>query len=431
VDNVAPASGDISWDMAVGGPEIEQAIDRLIFASYEDRADGELRDDNGFVNETGDAVTLGADAYAEDLVVRFDSDGNGTTVLAEDQQWDLEFLNLADEDTVEISVNGTAFSLQMGVAADGTAIAETQAGFLQRMVDLINAGSDNDTLAGTLVAALTNGVSAAVNDTISLTQGNYYTGQVAFMDEPVVTIGNASGGEAASVTIDQPNTDSEVTLFEYDGLGGNLNAENVLFLGGSGMNDGVVTNADNSRSILETAAVDGGALEGSDALILDSMLDADTLATDFSLHGDDLLFTGAGDDVVTAGTGDDRIFGSVGTDTVDGGKDLYVVQTLVAGEIVESVGTPLNAYDAAQRLTAADVVAVALLEEDNTFGAADGFVDQLIFSTNDFAGTDEFTITVDDDLDQEFGGAPSLKWKPFGPSPVTVPMQARAMTPWM
>jgi Ca2+-binding RTX toxin-like protein len=238
------------------------------------------------------------------------------------------------------------------------------------MVDLINAGSDNDTLAGTLVADLTNGVGVPfdANDTIRLTQGNYYTGQVAFMDEPVVTIGNASGGEAASVTIGQPNTDSEVTLFEYDGLGGNLNAENVLFLGGSGMNNGVVTNADNSRSILETAAVDGGALNGSDALILDTMADADTLATDFSLHGDDLLFTGAGDDVVTAGTGDDRIFGSVGTDTVDGGKDLYVIQTLVAGEVVESVET-LNAYDADQRLAAADVTAVALLEEDRTAGA--------------------------------------------------------------
>lgn len=389
---------DAEFGMTYEIPAVATAEDRLIFASYEDRADGELVDDNGFVNETGDAVSLGADAYAEDLVVRFDSDGNGTTVLAEDQQWDLTFENIADEDTVSISVNGTAFSLQMGVAADGTAIVETMPEFLERMEDLINAGSDNDTLAGSLVAA-----HVAGTDVISLTQGNYYGGQVAFMDMPVVTLGNASGGEAASVTIDQPNTDSEVTLFEFDGKDNALNEDSVLFLGGSGMNDGEVTNADNSRSVLATAAVAGGDLMGSDALVVDSMLDVDTVATDFSLHGDDLLFTGAGDDDVYAGTGDDRIFGSVGTDTVDGGKDLYVVQTLVAGEVVEAVET-LNDFDAAARLAAADVVNVTLLEQDSTAGAQAGFVDHLIFSTADFAGT-QFTVTVDDDLTQEFGGA--------------------------
>lgn len=387
---------DAEFGMEYGEPPVATASDRLIFAAYEDRADGELVDDDGFVNQTGDAVTLGADAYAEDLVVRFDSDGNLTTVLAEDQQWDMLFANLADEDTLTISVNGTAYSLQMGVAADGTAIGETQAQFLQRMVDLINAGSDNDTLAGTLVAAL-------AGNTISLTQGNYYGGQVAFMDEPVVTLGNASGGEPASVTISQPNTDSEVTLFEFDGRDNALNEDSVLFLGGSGMNDGVVTNADNSRSILATAADAGGDLMGSDALVVDSMTDVNTLATDFSLHGDDLLFTGIGDDDVDAGTGDDRIFGSVGTDTVDGGKDLWVVQTLVNGAVVESV-VEGNDYDAAQLLAQADVVAVNLLEEDNAAGATDGFVDHLIFSQADFAGT-RFTITIDDDLEQQNGGA--------------------------
>ncbi len=395
VGNVAPAAGDISWNMAVGGPTVDQARDRLIFASYEDRADGELVDDDGTVNSTGDAVTLGADAYAEDLVVRFDADGNGTTVLAEDQQWALEFTNLADEDTLTISVNGTAYSLQMGVAADGTAIGETQDAFLQRMVEFINSGSDQDTLAGSLFATRN-------ANTIFLAQADYYTGQVVFMDEPVVTIVNASGGEAAEVKITQPNTDSEITLFEFDGRNNALNAENVLFLGGSGMNQGVVTNANNSRSVLATAADAGGALAGSDALVVDTMDDADTLATDFSLHGDDLLFTGIGDDQVTAGTGDDRIFGSVGTDTVDGGKDLYVVETLVNAAVVESVET-LNAYEAAQRLAAADVVNIALLEEDRTAGVNDGFVDHLIFSQSDFQNAN-FTITVSNDLKQMHGG---------------------------
>ncbi len=402
LDGIVPPAGDIEWNMTIGDPDLNESEDRIIFAAYEDRADGELVDDDGFVNETGDAVTLGRDGYAEDLVVRFDSDGNGTTVLAEDQQWDLDFENLADEDTVTISVNGTAFTLQMGVAADGTAIEENVEEFLQRMQDLINAGSDNDTLAGSLAALYVAGADVTQNGTIQLTQADYYTGQVAFMDRPVVTLGNASGGEPASVTISNL-ANSEITLFEFDGRNNELDEANVLFLGGSGMNDGVVTNADNSRAILETAADAGGALNGSDALVVDSMTDVDTIATDFSLHGDDLLFTGIGDDVVTAGTGDDRIFGSVGTDTVDGGKDLWVVQTLVAGEVVETVET-LNDYEAAQRLAEADIVAVDLLEEDDAAGDTDGFVDQLIFSTADFSGT-QFTITVDDDLAQMEGGA--------------------------
>jgi len=403
------ANGNASAAATFNAAGVTTAEDTLVFASYEDRADGELVDDNGFVNSTGDAVTLGADGYAEDLVVRFDSDGNGTTVLAEDQQWDIQFSNLADEDTVTVSVNGTAFSLQMGVAADGTAIAEDMDGFLGRLQDLINAGSDSDTLAGTLVAAYNAGT-----DTLSLTQGNYYTGQVAFMDKPVVTLGNASGGEPASYFIDQPNTDSEITLLDFNGRNAALNADNVLFLGGSGMNDGVVTNADNSRAILATADDTlGGVLMGSDALVVDSMTDADLVATDFSLHGDDLLFGGDADDIIEAGTGDDRIFGSKGDDTVDGGKDLYVVQTLENGQIVETVET-MNDYEAGQREGDAGVLDVSFLEEDTVVLAADangdglpdnadGFVDQLIFSTADFDGT-YFKIIVSDDLQQQNGG---------------------------
>ena len=391
---------DMTVEMDYGVPPESTSEDRLIFASYEDRIDGELVDDDGFVNSTGDAVTLGGDGYAEDLVARFDADGNGTTILAEDQAWAMLFDNLADEDIVNIAVNGTAFSLQMGVAADGTAIAETMPQFLQRLADLINAGSDNDTLAGTLVAAL-------AGNTITLTQGNYNGGQVVFMDEPVVTLGNASGGEPASVIISN-NADSEITLFEFNGRHGNLNIDNVLFLGGSGMNEGVVTNADNSRSILETATDAGGELNGSNALILDSMTDADTIATDFALHGHDLIFTGIEDDVISTGTGDDTIYGSVGTDTVDGGKDIYVVQTLEAGEIVETAEI-MNEYDAGQREDDAGVVDVSLIAEDAWNGVRDGYADTLVFSTNDFNSETTFTVTVDDDLQQQNGGAGTVQ----------------------
>ena len=388
---------EMTVEMDYGVPPESTSEDRLIFASYEDRIDGELVDDDGEVNSTGDAVTLGGDGYAEDLVVRFDADENGTTILAEDQAWNMLFDNLADEDTVNVSVNGTAFNLQMGVAADGTAIVETMAGFLQRLTDLINAGSDNDTLAGTLVAGLN-----PAGDTITLTQGNYNGGQVVFMDEPVVDLGNASGGEPASVIITN-NADSEITLFEFDGRHGNLDVDNVLFLGGSGMNEGVVTNADNSRSILETATDAGGELNGSDALILDSMTDADTVVTDFALHGDDLIFTGIGDDVISTGTGDDTIYGSVGTDTVDGGKDIYVIQTLEASKIVEATEI-MNEYDADQRADDAGVVDVSLIEQDAWDDPQAGYADTLVFSTADFSGT-LFTITVDDDLQQQDGGA--------------------------
>ncbi len=402
-DALFGASGnnvEISLEMDFGeAPEVVSE-DRLIFASYEDRADGELVDDNGEVNETGDAVSLGRDSYAEDLVARFDSDGLGTTVLAEDQAYTITFMNLADEDSVTVSVNGTAYYLKMGVAADDTAIAETDAQFIARLADLINAGSDNDTLAGSLVAN-------AVGTDLTLTQGNYNRGQVVFMDSPVVTLTNGSGGEPAYQMVSN-NSDSEVTLYMYDGRDGGLNAENVLFLGGSGMDDGVVTNADNSRSIFETADSDGGDLLGSDALVIDSMLDADDIATDYSLHGHDSLFTGIGDDDVDAGTGDDTIYGSIGDDTVDGGKDLYVVQTMDGGNVVETV-EEMNAYDAAERLTDTGVVNVAPLERELTagLGGAGGsdnlFYDTLVFNANDFSGT-QFTVTASDDLDQVNGG---------------------------
>lgn len=406
VDGVVPSAGDIEWDMEVGDPGESTSEDRIIFASYEDRNDGELVDDDGYVNSVNnDAVTLGGDAYAEDLVARFapgvDSDGNAvtTTILAEDQMWLMDFTNLANEDVVIISVNGTAFRLQMGVAADGTDIDETMNGFLQRMVDLINAGSDNDTLAGTLVAGLRGSI-------ITLTQGNYNGGQVVFMDEPVVSLGNDSGGEPATVDITN-NADSEVTLFEFDGRNGELDADNVLFLGGSGMNNGVVTDADNSRSIFQTALTAGDTIEGSHTLIVDSMTDVNDDKTDFALHGDDLIFAGPGDDTISTFTGDDTIVGNGGDDTVDGGKDDYVIQTLVDGEIEESMEI-LNSYEAAQRRTDPDIVAVTLIEQDTAGGPQSGYNDTLVFSTADFSGT-EFTITVSDDLDQKAGGAGTVE----------------------
>ncbi len=398
VNNIVPADGNLVWTMVEGSPDVEQSQDRLIFASYEDRADNELVDDDGLVNNTGDAVTLGDDAYAEDLVVSFITDeetGLVTTVISEDQSYDIEFLNLADEDSVTVSVNGVAFSAQMGVAADGTAIDETMNAFLVRFADTISSASDNDTKAGQINAV-------AVGDTITLTQVAYNGGETVFMDTPVVTLTNGSHGEAPSAEVTD-NSDTEITLYEFDGTDNALNATNVIFAGDAWMQDQV---DENSRSILETAATDGGELNGSDALIYDSMLDDDTDADDFSLHGDDYLMGGAGDDVITAGTGDDRIQGSMGDDVVDGGKDDYVVTTLVAGQQIVTV-EQLNEYEAAVRLAEANVLSVEFIDEDTAESpavVADGYADTLIFNQNDFVEGTTFTITVDADLEQQEGG---------------------------
>lgn len=373
---------------------VQTSADRIIFAAYEDRADGELVDDDGMVNSTGDAVTLGARGYAEDLVVRFKADAKNTTVLAESQLWTVVFTNLADEDSVTISVNGTSFKLTMGVAPNGTAIEETQDQFVARIRAEINSVADRNTLAGTLVAG-------GAGSTLTLDQGDYNGGEDVFMDKPVVTLGNGSGGEPASVTITN-NTASEVTLYAFDGQNNKLNADNVLFLGGAGMDQGVVTNAANSRAVLATALATGSTLTGKDALVLDSMTDVDTVATDFSLHGDDYLIGGDGNDVLIGGTGDDRFEGSRSTlptgDSVNGGKDLYVVRTQNGASVVETVEL-LNTYEAAQRrdttLTGnASVLDVSFLEEDAWNGTADGFADTLVFNQTNFnAGTD-FYITV-------------------------------------
>ena len=135
-----------------GAPEITVAQDRLIYKAYEDRRDNEGVDDDAV---TGSTVTLGEDAYAEDLVVSFDADG---TRIAEDQYYNLRFTNLTTEDVVKVAVNGVTYQLQVGVAVNGTQVdgevgvydsqADVQANFLRRFADFINWFMDDDTAAG-------------------------------------------------------------------------------------------------------------------------------------------------------------------------------------------------------------------------------------------------------------------------------------------
>ena len=131
--------------------------DRLIFKSYEDRSDNEGVDDDAI---TGSRVSLGTDAYAEDLVVSFAADG---TRIAEDQEYNVVFRNLTTEDTVTINVNDVTYTLKVGVAVNGTqldsedtpetALDDIQSNFLKRMAGYIDSFMDDDSAAGQVDAA--------------------------------------------------------------------------------------------------------------------------------------------------------------------------------------------------------------------------------------------------------------------------------------
>ncbi len=382
--------------------------DRLIFKAYEDRIDNEGVDDDSV---TGSTISLGEDAYAEDLVVSFSEDG---TRIAEDQQYEIDFTNLAVEDVVTVNINGVLFSAQVGVAPDETLIpGESTAAFIARFANEINSFLDNDTAAGQVAAAFGGLVDGTVNSGIlTLTQVAYNGEETVFMSEPVVTVENLSGGETAVVDVTNISQ-SEVLLLDFDGQDGNLNSDNVLFWGEEEVN----------RSVLQTAEDAGGDLYGSDTVVINvaqgdeidssaeegldgaeiSYNEEANIATgfgvNFTVHGDDQLFGGSGDDDIYAGTGDDRVYGSAGEDTIDGGKDIY----LQDGEI-----RVYNDYEAAQADADPDVISLEQIfdTEDGATLSNANFDDTLIFQQGDFGvvGADgvNFTITLDN-YDEEDG----------------------------
>lgn len=393
---VAIANGAASAAATFAPAGTTTLLDRLIYASYEDRADGELTDDNAVL---GSRISLGVDAYAQDRVVSFSADG---TRIAEDQKYDVTFANLTTQDKVTLKVNGVEYTLQVGVDLDGNIVAAEdgvgdtqpaiQAAFLGRLRDFINSFMDNDTAAGAISADL-NG------STLTITQAAYNGEETVFMSTPTVTLENLSGGQVATAVVVN-SSQHEVQLLDFDGRDGKLNAENVLFIGDSGA----------SRSILATAKAAGGALNGSDAVLVDggandlagiaqnTATNAD-LATNFSVHGDDLLIGGAGNDVITAGTGDDRVIGSAGTDTIDGGKNYYAVKVLGEAEARVFV---LNTWEAAnpsqvtalQGLTISSITLIGQ-SQDGESVVSGAFSDTLEFQQADFtAGTTRFTVTL-------------------------------------
>lgn len=357
-----------------GAPQTTTVQDRLIYKAYEDRSDNEGVDDDAALGST---ISLGVDAYAQDLVISFQKDasttfGTGTTTfLAEDQRWEINFDNLTTQDRVTVTVNGVTYQLQVGYELDGTIVANEdtnsgvsqvaiQTNFLARLAQYINTFSDDDTAAGNVVAGST-------PTKLSLIQHTYNGEQTVYMRAPVVLTENLSGGQAPNSPVwDNPATGAvegtgivnasqhEVQLYQFDGQNNKLNTQNVKFWGQEEI----------QRSILATAKDAGGTLLGMDAMVVDGEVngilakgdlegevrnqgslinDTDVsngnlmqktivdrlvttnsaLTVNFAVHGDDLLVTGKGVDVVRAGTGDDRVIGSIGSAAapVIGGSD--------------------------------------------------------------------------------------------------------------
>ena len=411
VGNVTPPAGTLTWNQAVGGPAVTQTQDRLIYRSYEDRADGETVDDEA---TTGSIISLGNDAYAEDLVISFQADG---TRLAEDQSYALLFTNLTTQDIVTTTVNGVTYKLQVGVDLDGNSIAaedgvgDTQAAiqiaFLTRYTAFINTFMDNDSAAGQVGAAF-DGAS-----TITLTQVTYNGEQTVFMVTPTVSIQNLSNGEPATATVTNVSQ-HEVHLLNYDarnldGAGKNFDTNNVLFVGDTNVNQALLQTANN---------LTGGTITGTNADLVDSGVNdlagiaqntapnAPLMLLNFSVHGDDFLIGAAGADVINAGTGDDRVHGSRGVDTMDGGKNYYAVQVLGEAEArvltwnVWEAANPASAQSLlADPTLAGKVISSITLINQNEGGSAliSGlFDDTLQYNQGDFnTGATRFTVTLD------------------------------------
>lgn len=410
---IAPGTGTLGLPVYTA-PGTAVAEDRLLFVSYQDRLDNERVDDDAVFG--GDS--LGGDAYAQDLVVSFNRDGS--TVLAEDQAFRVTLTNLAVQDEVTVTVNGVQYTLTVGRALDGTLIAnESTDAFAQRLADYITNFLDDDTAAGKVVAAFDADPAGPNAASFVLRQAAYSGEETVFMQVSVDVDDNSSLGERATATVTN-ESQTDITLFQFDGRNGELNARNVLFLGDTGI----------SRAVLATAADAGGNLFGSDAIVVNVTADADVVSSaaegidgatiffndaenpttgetaNYAIHGDDQLFGGAGNDNIRAGTGDDRVYGSLGLDTVDGGKDIY----LVDGEI-----RVLNRFEAAQLDALPTTIDLRLLgdldgdgsNQDHGLDAGQNaaFDDTLMLQQADIGAGATFEVTLDLTANQANGGA--------------------------
>lgn len=355
------------------GTSTTDEFDRLGFKAYQDASA------NLGVDDTKNG--LGGNAYAKDLVVDFTG---GTTTLAERQEWQIQFQNLNQGDLVTVNVNGKTFSATVGTAYDGTQIlGETTDAFVGRFLQQFNARQlDISSRSGDLTASqrdvITNPANVNNESVLVLEEDETTTPDArehVFMQTPVVTIVNAGGAASGTVRIAN-SSDTSVELFQFDGRNGQLNANDVLFVGQTGAannydadknlrtEDGSVY----SWAVLQTAATAGGTLTGKDA----SVATINTLVTE--MHGHDLLLGGDGADTINGLGGDDTIIGSKGADTVNGGADaaLTTKQRFIANQ------------------TAITTDANANLRVDYT--------DTLLYRESDFGDGTNFTNALDGNL---------------------------------
>jgi len=289
------------------GGAILQENDRVLFVSYDARLSNTWRDD---INGTAEMVE-----QAQDLVVGL---GPNTT-LAERQQWRVQLQNLQPGDKVALNVNGQIMTRTVGQLVNNVMVDDankdgvvTTDEFVAGMVTQINTDLvDRHTAAGDLLAVQTDVITAPANSVdesvIVLTQGTVGAAAGAlkvYMNQPTVTITAANSGLSSAAWAVANTSESSIELFGYNGANGNLNVNNVLFLGRSGQ---ATLSSDKSTAMLHVAKDTGETLVGRDA----------NAARGF--NGDDQFIGGLGNDDFTGGTGDDRYYGSWGTDKFTGG----------------------------------------------------------------------------------------------------------------
>ncbi|MEO1467574.1 MAG: DUF4214 domain-containing protein [Pseudomonadota bacterium] len=329
--------------------------DELVFRSYQNRFDDESVPDR--------QVSLGREAYAEDLVVGVQ---DGTTKLVEGQEYRIFFDDLKENDTVSLTLNGQTYSRTVDFSSGNT--SETTEAFLQAFADQINAtiAADPHSRDGQIAVTFSDATPGDTNSGSLVIREAEFAKDVAehvFIQFPVVDVTNASGGDAPNVVIKE-TSDTSVVLFDYDFRSAETDGLNrgvgVNEQRGDALDDRFITFEDTfglNRAILQDADFGGETFEGLDVttfvfpdnftpdevvfdpadlneLTLQSiiatpqeegfLLETETTvpgngggslgqpdAGGFTaLHGDDLLIGRDGTDTILGRTGDDRIIAS-------------------------------------------------------------------------------------------------------------------------
>ncbi|MEL6216991.1 MAG: hypothetical protein AAFR79_00775 [Pseudomonadota bacterium] len=335
--------------------------DEFMVRSYQDRIDDESVPDL--------QSSLGLEAYAEDLVVGVQ---NGTTKLVEDQEYRIYIENLKENDTVSIKFNGKVYSKTVpfegvsnaddvpGPDEPGENLSQTTEDFLQDFIEEINAEIESDPHGrdGHIFLEFVN----TEDEGGAPEQGGENSGEIivrerenskddaehVFIQFPMVTVTNESGGEAPGYIVKE-TSDTSVVLYDYDFRADDTDGLNRdIFVNsqrdGMQFNDQIplerfVTFEDTTgrnRSILQDAATFGGVMFGLEAAVDGTDIGGND-DDDISIGDDTILkldqcrfniFKKApylGDDTYDLGAGSDVAFinleDGTGADSYQGGND--------------------------------------------------------------------------------------------------------------